>query len=50
MHIKSKSQEQLLFVKISHIHIKHDFRKINGSISVIISCYVRYLLKICSER
>ena len=48
MHIKVKVIETTFFVKMSHI--KHDFRTLNDSISVIISCYVRYLLKICSER
>ena len=45
MHIKVKF---FLTVKISHI--KHDAKTINDSVSVIISYYVRYLLKICSER
>ena len=48
MHMKVKVIEAPSFVKISHI--KHDFRTINDSISVIISCNVRYLLKICWER
>ena len=45
MHIKVKVIEVTSFFKMSHI--KHDFRTIDDSISVIISCYVHYLMKIC---
>ena len=42
MHINVKVIETTFFVKISFI--QHDFRKITDSVSIIISCYVRYLL------
>ena len=48
MHIKVKAIETTSFCQdFSH---KTCFKTINDSVSVIISCYVRYLLKIWSER
>ena len=49
MHIKVNVIETTSYFQDFSHKTKHDFKTINDSVSVIINCYVHYLLKVCSE-
>ena len=48
MHIKVNHRNNFFLLRF--LTKKHDFKTINDSVSVLISCFIRYLLKISSER